>query len=343
MTAGFILAMTATVVSSFASPEVGHFPGSFFDTKAKSRLQQRAMDRWPGPSQVLDLWRAGALDTEAKVAVLLGCSASHDPVLLPIYREAATSTNPRLRMAATYGYRDLLGDGLPDVSAGVDIEAGRRIALEIDRVAETLRARPLSEFWLQALLAAEDGAMPGWSGVTMQRPPGVSVGALEKVIDIEDFGLLAAAWRSAEQLTTKMALVRLLEAATLQSFMVKPQGDRTGWGLRDMEEAFAATDAFVGLWLDQQCSTNPDRVVGYSLSRMGVRGLRPTDPRAWDLWIAILDRGEPAWRMMAAKRLYALGGRWAELSVFRAGSPAQVQRLDMLRRDYGLIPARLMK
>ncbi|MEE4270846.1 MAG: hypothetical protein V2I67_04175 [Thermoanaerobaculales bacterium] len=343
MSVGFILSVAVTVATSFVSPEAGHFPSRFFDTKAKPRLQQRAMDQWPGPSQMLDLWRAGALDRDSKVAVLLGCSASHDPVLLPIYREAVTSSDPRLRMAAVYGYRDLLGDGLPNVSTGVDIEAGRRVALEMDVVAETLRARPLSEFWLQALLTAEGGVMPGWTGVSMRRPPGVCVGALEKVIDIEDFGLLATAWRSAEQMTTKMALVRLLEATTLQSFMVQPQGDRTGWGKRDMEEALAATDAFVTLWLDQQCTTDPDRVVGYSLSRMGVRGVRPTDPHGWDLWVALLDRGEPAWRMIAAKRLYALGGRWAELSVFQAGSPSQVQRLDMLRRDYGLIPARHTK
>lgn len=343
MTTGLIIAVAMATATSFSSPEVAHFPGQFFDALAKPNLQRRAMETWPGPSQVMDLWRAGEIEPGDRIAVLLGCSASHDPVLLPIYLEAVTSPDERLRMAAVYGYRELLGDGRPNVTNGVDVETGRQIAKEITLVTQTLRARPLTEFWLQAALSAEGGDMPGWTGVTLRRSTSVCFGALEKIIDLEDIGLLTVAWRSAEKMPTKIALMKLIEATTLQTFMVKPRGERTGWGTRDVEDAFEATDAFVELWLDRRCTTDPNRVLLDSLRRLGVRGIRPMDPAAWDVWIAILDRGDPSWRVIASRRLYALGGRWAGLSIFRSESPAQAKLLDGLRRDYGLIPAHLMK
>ncbi|MGD8441155.1 MAG: hypothetical protein PVG53_11500, partial [Holophagae bacterium] len=46
---------------SLVSPEVGHFPGSFFDTRAKQPLQRRAMESWPGPAQLVERWRTGEL------------------------------------------------------------------------------------------------------------------------------------------------------------------------------------------------------------------------------------------------------------------------------------------
>jgi hypothetical protein len=67
---------------------------------------------------------------------------------------------------------------------------------------------------------------------------------------------------------------------------------------------------------------------------MGIRDLDPMSPEAWDLWVTILEKGTPPWRMMAGRRLYQLGGRWSDLSAYRAESPAQVKLLGEIRGWY---------
>lgn len=322
------VAAVVVAVTNFTSPEIRHFPGTFFDTTAKPQLQRRAMEKWPGPSQVVALWETGGLRPHDKVAILLGCAASHDPVLLPLYREAVVSKKPLLRMAAAYGYRDLIGDGLPNLAGGLDLEVGHGLAKEIDLVAETLRERSLVEFWLQAALMAEGLSMPGWSGVTLTRRVGTCFNALDKIVDFEDFGALAVAWRQTESRRMRFGLIPLLEAVTLQRFFVKPTDERAGWGTKQVDQALEAADAFIATWLDRRCSTDPGEVLALSLRPLGVINVDPLGPEAWDMWVAVLEKGIPPWRMTAARRLYQLGGRWSALSASRAESPAQVKLRD---------------
>lgn len=330
------ISVVAAVVAAtnVASPEIKHFPGAFFDTTAKPQLQRRAMEKWPGPSQMVALWEQGAFQPHDKVAVLLGCSASHDPVLLPLYRETVASRDPLLRMAAAYGYRDLIGDGLPNLAGGLDYEVGQQMAKEIDLVERTLRQRSLVEFWLQAALMAEGSSMPGWSGVTLTRRVGSCFSALEKIVDVDDFGALAQAWRQTESKRIRFGLIPLLEAMTLQRFFVKPTDERAGWGTKQVNEALGTADAFISTWLDQRCTTDPGQVLADSLRRLGAGGVDPLGPEAWDLWVAVLERGTPPWRLMAARKLYQLGGRWSALSASRAESPAQVKLYDETLRWY---------
>jgi len=89
------------------------------------------------------MWRTGRLETPQSLAILLGAPVHHDPALLPVYREAIESPTPRIRQAAAYGYHDLIGDRLPDVSAGVSGREAARLAAEMDVLAETLRRQPL--------------------------------------------------------------------------------------------------------------------------------------------------------------------------------------------------------
>lgn len=328
--------------TSFISPEVSYFPGSFFDGAAKSNLQRRAMEKWPGPSQIIDRWRSGDLDRQEQMAILLGVSASHDPVLLPLYREAVTSDNGRLRMAAAYGYRELLGDALPNVTKGVDPETAQQLAEEMDAVAKTLRERPLVEFWLQCALMREGVSMPGWRGVVLRRPLSTSLRAVERIVSFDDFHYLATAFRLAKNKGTRVGLMRLLEAITLQEFFKKPTAARTGWGTKDIDEALEAADAFVDFWIDRRCTTDPNLILSSSLRTMGLREGQPLGPSSYELWLRVLKNGRPAWYMMAARQLYELGGRWSQLSMYQAASEEQIEARDELIVWYRLLPAHIL-
>jgi len=333
------IAAAVVAAAAFVSPEVTHFPGDFFDTTAKPNLQRRAMERWPGSEQIVELWTSGVLEHRQKVAILLGASASHDPVLLPLYRDAVTSPNLRLRMAAAYGYRDLLGDALPNVAAGIDERSSHQLAGEIDAVGRTLREHSLTEFWLSAALAGEGRSMPGWRGVVMRRSSGICLNAVEKVVVFEDFAALATAYRITERPSTRAGLMRLLEAVTLQRFYVKPKDSTTGWGLRNMNEAVKATDQFLDYWVDRRCVSDVSVILKSSLATMGAHGVDPFGPDSWELWLRVLKQGTPGWRMMASRRLYELGGRWSNLSMFQSESEAQTKIRDGLYGWYRLLPA----
>jgi len=340
LTVSMVAMLLAT--TNFVSPEVSYFPGSFFEAKAKTHLQQRVMDQWPGPSQIVDRWQSGDLDMHEKMAVLLGMSATHDPVLLPIYREAVMSDNDRIRMAAAYGYRDLLGDAEPNVANGVDLESARQLAAEMDAVAGTLRERPLVEFWLQSVLMADGTSMPGWRGVVLERPKGIGLRAVERVLGFEDFHYLATAYRRAQGMDTRVGLIRLLEAITLREFLVLPSDERAGWGSKHINEALEATDAFVDYWIDVRCTTDPNAILAASMNAMGVKGVSPMDPKLYDFWLHVLKNGAGPWHMMAARQLYDLGGRWSQLSVLRADSPLQIAKRDELILWYRLLPAHVL-
>lgn len=331
---GLSIAAAVVAASSFGSQETTHFPGSYYDETVRPGLHRRAMEKWPGPAQIVDRWRAGGLEKREKVAVLLGMSASHDRVLLPLYREALLADVPRLRMAAAYGYRELIGDALPNVSGGVSKEAATALVAELDAVAATLRERPLVEMWLQSLMMTENASMPGWRGVAMRRSTRICLAALEKLVQPEDIQLLAAAWDRAERPATRFGLMRLLEAVALKVFFVQPTGSRGAWGSEDVDEAMEAVDDFLTAWLDHRCVFDADRILAGSANELGALGVQPLDPNAWDFWLAVLKQGPPQWRMMAARRLYDLGGRYSELSLFEAESAAQVERYENLLEWY---------
>jgi hypothetical protein len=338
------ISIAATILGtfSFISPEVAYFPGSFFEAKAKAHLQQRVMDQWPGPSQILARWQSGDFDQQERMAILLGMSASHDPVLLPIYREAVMSDNDRIRMAAAYGYRDLLGDALPNIADGVDLESARQLATEIDAVAGTLRERPLIEFWLQSVLMDDGTSMPGWRGVVLRRPKSIGFRAVERVLAFEDFHFLATAYRRAQGADTRVSLMRLLEAITLQEFLALPADARAGWGTTQTNEALEAADAFVDYWIDVRCTTDPNVILAGSMKAMGVSDVQPLAPDSYETWLRVLKEGPAGWHMMAARQLYNLGGRWSQLSALQAGSPAQVKARSELVAWYRLLPAHIL-
>ncbi|MCU0303364.1 MAG: hypothetical protein MUC56_04845 [Thermoanaerobaculales bacterium] len=344
MSPNLILAIMAVVGTSFVSTEVARFPGDVFDRDLKVYLQRRAMEQWPGPAQMLRVWRTAELEPHERVAILLGASAAHDPILLPVYREALGSDDARIRMAAAYGYRDLLGDVLPDVTSGVDREAADRLIREIELVEDTLRERTLVELWLQTALASEGASLPGWRGVVLKRSTGACWSALERTIQLEDFPILATAFRITDHRPTRIALMRLIEAVTLQQFLDLPSDGRTAWGTKDIDDALAATDAYLAVWFDDRCfAGDPRALLSSAMNALGARGVDPVGPTSWEVWLQLLRRGTPPWRLMAARQLYRLGGRWAELSLFRAESAREIEARDALIAWYQPGPTHLLQ
>jgi len=319
-----------------SSGEVRYFPGSYFDDVARDRLQQKAMVRWPGPSELRLLWREGGLNNNQRIALLLGAAAHHDASLLDLYLEAVLSDSQRLRQAGAYGYRDLIGDLQPNVVPGVDDDAARRLAAEIEAVRSTLRFHSMVEMWLQAALQHEPRGLQGSRGILQRRPSDACFRAVERLMGPEDLEVLIRAYRIAEDYGNRFPLLKLIEALTLNQFIVMPLGDHKGWGVEVYEDGLDLLDEWIAEWVDGRCELDYGRVVSASLARMGAVGVGPLDPDACAVWGMVLDQGDPRWWAVAARRLYECGGPWMELSVLQAQSKQNRWGRDFLLNWFGL-------
>jgi hypothetical protein len=288
------------------------------------------MDRWPGPSGLIELWDSGELDEEDRVALLLGAAAHHDPRLLRLYRAAVVSDSQRLRQAGAYGYHDLLGDRRPNVSRGVDDAASERLSAEIRAVDWTLRRRSLIELWLQALLANEELGLPGYEGVVPVRSSTDCVRAIDRVMAPEDLQLLITAYQISQTRRNRIGLLRLVEGMTLSRFVVKPKGDRAVWGGEVYDRALREFDASIERWSGRRCRIGFRRVVSSNLEKLGAVGVDPLHPDACHVWGQILLLEEPTWWAIAARQLYSCGGRWSNMSVLQADSADNRARRDAL-------------
>lgn len=313
---GVAVILLATAIGGAAVPTEGvaRFPGAYFDSRVREPLHREVMASWPGPSALLELWRSGELDEEARVSLLVGGAAFHDPLLLPAYREGVASPSARVRQAAAYGYRDLIADRRPDVRAGVDDRASALLAEEIGLVELTLRSRPLIQLWLQSALAQEGRGFEEWPGITLQRPVGDCLLAVERLVGPEDLELLLGAMRLSREPAVRINLLKLVEAVSLSRFIVKPKGDKQGWGSHVYDQAFAALEGSISRWAAGGCTVDGERVLRSNLEAMGASGVDPLAPEGCGLWLGVLEQGEPRWWMLAARRLYACGGPLVELS-----------------------------
>jgi len=327
-----LMATSAVLVSR----ELRYFPGDYFDTVARTRLQRRVMEKWPGPAALVELWKSGEVKKSQRPAVLIGGAVHHDPVLLPIYREAIESKSARIRQAAAYGYHDLLADRLPDVSRGVGLSAGRRLGAEMDAVAETLRRHPLIAIWLNAALRNEGSSLPGYRGAEPNRSLRDCAAAVERIMRPEDLDLLVRAYQVAEELTTRITLLRLIEGMTLQRFVVKPQGGRKTWGPEIYQRGLVELNRAVEEWTANGCTIDFQEVVSLVLAERGLPGVDPLDAGGCLAWQRVLVAGDPAWSSVAARQLYDCGGPWIELSVLRAGSEEEKDRRQSLIRWFNL-------
>lgn len=316
-----LLMVSAMGASAVSSDAVRWFPGDYFNSRVRSGFHAEVMEGWPGPGQLLRLWSQDRLDEADRVSLLLGGAAFHDPVLLPVYREAARSPSQRVRQAAVYGYRDLIADSLPDVGGGVSDENAKQFGVELDLVIETLAQRSLVELWLQALLASEDLELPGWRGVTLRRTPEVSLRALERLVDVEDLNSLLVAYDGSADFGTRVNLLKLVESVTLSRFIIMPEGAKEGWGRHVFEAALEGMERARDLWSRNGCTVDGEKVLARNLRAMGVTGIDPLSVDGCGLWVGVLDRGYPQWWGFAARRLYDCGGPWVEISTLAPERP----------------------
>ncbi len=307
--------------------ELPYFPGAYFDSTAKEYLQQRALRTWPSPVDQLEAWRSDGLDEARKVALLLGGAAFHDPVLLPAYSDALTSDSPRLRQAAVYGYRDLIADTLPDVSAGVPAEEAARVAGEIVALRRTLRRHGLIDVWLESALVAE-GARGSWRGVLFERPVPACLSAVATLSQPGDLPAIVAAYGRAQELQTRIQLMQIAESMALQRFLVMPSGGHGVWTSAVYTDALARFEA----WIATTCHVDDvDAVLSAGMLNLGLKVDAPLSRRACGAWTRVLEKGEPSWWATAAKQLYRCGAPYVELEVLRAtGEPNRNRRKILL-------------
>jgi len=336
MAVSALLMVSLVGASAVSSQAVGWFPGGYFDSRVKAGFQAEVMNSWPGPSQLLQLWDTGRLDAEDQVSLLLGGAAFHDPILLPAYRDAVTSTSQRVRQAAVYGYRDLIGDSTPDVNMGISDADAALLGEEMEWVARTLEFRTLLEMWLQSLLAVEKAEIPGWSGVTLRRQSDVCVRAIERLADTDDLNLLLEAYDLAEDFGTRVNLLKIVEAVTLSRFIIMPEGsEKKGWGRQVFVTAMGGLESARRRWISDSCVVEGEAVLVRNLEVMGVTGLDPFAEEGCQVWVNVLERGFPRWWMLAARRLYACGGPWVELSALSPDGPRDRERRKRLLDWFG--------
>ncbi len=335
-----ILLMVSMMGASAVSSEATRwFPGDFYHSRVEAGFRREVMASWPGPGQLLRLWREGDLEEADRVSLLLGGAAFHDPVLLPAYREAVLSPSQRVRQAAAYGYRDLLADSLPRVSRGVSEEDAALLGDEMDWVARTLAEGSLSELWIQALLHHEDTGLPEWHGVTLRRTPGVCFRALEQIVGVEDLPLLLEAYDVTRDFSTRINLLKLVEAVTLSRFIIMPNDTKAGWGRHVFVAAMEGLEGARRTWPRVGCTVNGEAVLTQNLRTLGVSGIDPFSIDACGVWLGVLDQGFPQWWMLASRQLYACGGPWVEMSALSPEKdPGPEQRKMLLKWFRPLMP-----
>jgi len=329
-----VVLMAALSGSALSPGAVMDFPGRYFDTRVRENFQRYVKASWPGPTELMRLWSDRDLSEEQRVALLLGGAVYHDPMMLPAYREAIKSESQRLRQAAIYGFRDLIGDRPPNVNVTIDEMALRAIAEEMKWVQRTLSRHSLLEMWLQSALAQEGASLPVYTGVKMSRPPKYCFGAAERLFDVGDLDLLVTAYEQSQDRNNRIALLKLIEAVSMSRFLIIPTGQNRGWGKWAVDDALRSLDGRVRQWRNSNCQLDGEAVLYQNLRSLGAKNKDPLGPSSYRLWLALLEGTNSRWWALAARRLYASGGPWYELSVLRPDSKDNERRRNELSRWY---------
>ena len=322
--------MLALSGSALSPGAVKDFPGGYFDTRVRENFQRYVMASWPGPTELVRLWREGDLSEEQRVALLVGAAVYHDPVMLPVYRSAIESDSQRLRQAAIYGYRDLIGDRPPNVNITIDENSREGIAGEMNWVQRTLRRHSLLEMWLQSALVQEGASLPDYSGVKLTRSPRYCFSAAERLLDVGDLDVLVTAYEHSENRNNRIALLKLIEGVSVSQFLKIPTGKNKGWGSWLIDDALRGLDKRVRQWRRKNCRLDGEAIMYQNLRSLGATKRDLLGSGSLRLWLALLDGSNSRWWALAARRLYASGGPWYEFSVLQANTKDnEARRLEL--------------
>jgi len=307
------------------SAVVQYFPGDYYTKHAHQAVARMVLLRWPGPQELARRWRSGPRDERQRLGILLGGTAFHDPVLLPVYREALADPDPLIREAAAFGFRSLIAAPLPDVRADIDDAAAKRLNREIAGIQETLRSRSLVRYWLDRLEERETE-----NGSRAVR--GAALRALDVLLRPEDLPELAAGYLAMKDKLDRYALLPLLQAMTCRRFIFKPAGPRAGWGPGIYEVAADELET----WLAAQNDLSPSAVLTINLAAYGMAGVDPMGSEACPVWLEVLRRGQPFQWPLAARQLYRCGGLPVGMSMLSRSTKQLRARREAILRWYGL-------
>jgi hypothetical protein len=326
------LALSIVLAWQYQIPNaVDVFPAAHFTQDHAWKVSRQALTIWPGPTGLVKEWQSGNLRERQKVALLLGGGAFHNRQLLPVYMEAIQDPSQRVRKAAAYGFRTLIGDLPPPVTSRITDEQAEMLLGEMTAVYATLRRHPLVTMWLASALHSEGKIWPGWTGVLMRRRPIFCFRAIEKVVEPDDLAHLLVAFEMFENDQHRTSMAKLIEGLTLNRFFRKPKVGQ-GWGPELYTEAVNKVVA----WVDEGCGQGYEQRLTASVEALGVQGVEPLHPDACDMWQQILLKGEPSWWHLASRQLYLCGAPATEISILRAESEESKQQREKLISFYGL-------
>lgn len=328
-------ALVAGLTVPAVPPEVTYFPGEYYATRGRFAVERRALETWPGPAGLVELWRSEDLDEDRKVALLLGAGAFHDPSLLPLLIEATADEAPRVRQAAVFGYRVLMAD-VPQVDPPSGLDEMGRLRREMRTMMRALRRESLVEIWLDSFLAADGVSLTSGRGVVLRRPPKACLAALDQVLEPEDLPLVVEAYRRAESLTVRLGLLRLLESSAMHELVVKPKNPQQGWGEEVYTAALERGDALA----DTLCGRRAESLLAARLAAAGVRGVDPRSPAAAHVWLLVLEKMPAQWWPVAARMLYRCGGPAQFPSFSDPGGAASRSARQRILEFYGVRRAR---
>jgi hypothetical protein len=334
MSATALILTTVLTGSVMSTGAVEYFPGNYYHTHVRERFQRQVKASWPGPTELMRMWDETELTEEQRVALLLGGAVFHDPVMLPAYRQAVQSKSQRLRQAAIYGYHDLLADLPPNVDVTIDDGFASSYAEDIHWVRRTLRSHSLLAFWLQSALAHEGRSLPGYDGVRLTRPKRECFRAAERLVEVWDLDLLVTAYEQSRDRENRIAMLRLIESVSLSRFVIMPKGAAGGWGTAVFEAALRSLGGSIRRWQHNGCTVDGVSVLRQNLRLHGATVQDPLAPEACGLWLEVLRQDAPQWWLLAARRLYACGGPWVELSALQPDSDSNRDRRDRLIEWY---------
>jgi hypothetical protein len=330
MMAGTLVLAAALSGAALPTDAVQYFPGEFFDTRVHERFQRRVLASWPGPFELLRMWRETELSEKERVALLVGGAAFHDPVLMPAYREALASNSQLLKQAAAFGYRDLIADRLVSVDVIIDDRISEAIGREMRGMQRALERHSLIEVWLQSLLADEGMTLPGYEGIELKRPPMACLKAIDRLADIGDLDLLVTAFELSSHTVNQIGLLEIIDALSLSRFILTPTGANATWGSERYEIGFEHFRIGLGTWRKTGCQVDGEEVLRRNLRSLGAEVDDPLSSEACVVWFGVLRGEVPKWWATAARRLYACGGPKYELSALNANSQANRAQRDQL-------------
>jgi hypothetical protein len=330
MTVGALVLMATLSGAALPTDAVQHFPGGYFETRVYERFQRSVLASWPGPFELLRMWRDTELSEKERVALLVGGAAFHDPVLMPAYREALSSDSQLLRQAAIYGYRNLIADRRVSVDITIDDRVAEAIGSEIRGMQRILERHSLVEVWLQSLLAHEGLALPGYEGIRLKRPPTDCMNAVDRLADIGDLDLLVTAFELSSDTSNQIGMLEIIDGLSLSRFISVPTGAKPTWGVERYEIGIEYFRTAVENWQNKGCRVDGEAVLRGNLRSLGAEVDDPLSAEACTVWLGILRGEVPKWWATAARRLYACGGPKYELSALNANSQANRARRDRL-------------